>query len=508
MMKYSLSFSSETICPAISMLPTIVSRSLSDLRLTARFLPFLFRNKPPACFFRAAFVRFRRHPWRLFLAIARHSLRYASLWTRTPTETSLLLVSSEPPSFASAALHGGFSSLSLKRSLREPSLRLASPCGVGKGCIQAVTIGLNTHLKKSKLRFKKLPPACADMADRPPCLRSKSTALGQALFIILMLCSQNLGAENIRGNVAGFVAKADDEVNFRLEELSVIDSPKKTRLQSGVEIQISIPAKMQHYQNGFAFFLYKNVSPQPKANKQSYDGTRVYMRLLPSRDFMYIRIPFDEEHDITGDALTQLLPMPVKPEDFPLIATILPVSKGIPDIAFTQNFTIKALPLWKDEGFISVVIDNLLGIPEERVSIIVSGREIAQGELTTLASGIHKIQVSSTHAPVVERTVVIEPGSNINVRISLDYRPPIVTILFPKGAKALLDGHEIDSSSEGVTLEVEAGKHTVTAIIGEYRVSREFFVRPGSRVGIELLVDIKIMEFGNETGNPFGSGDG
>ena len=28
------------------------------------------RSKPPACSFRAAFVRFRRPPWRLFFAIA------------------------------------------------------------------------------------------------------------------------------------------------------------------------------------------------------------------------------------------------------------------------------------------------------------------------------------------------------------------------------------------------------------------------------------------------------
>ena len=33
-------------------------------------LSFPFRSKPPACFFRAAFVRFRRPPWRLFFAIA------------------------------------------------------------------------------------------------------------------------------------------------------------------------------------------------------------------------------------------------------------------------------------------------------------------------------------------------------------------------------------------------------------------------------------------------------
>ena len=43
----------------------------------------------------------------------------------SPPEASLLLASEEPPSFIFAALHGGFSSLSLKRSLREASLRLA-----------------------------------------------------------------------------------------------------------------------------------------------------------------------------------------------------------------------------------------------------------------------------------------------------------------------------------------------------------------------------------------------
>ena len=184
------------------------SRSLSDLRLTARFLPFteeaslllassvppsfafaalrggfsslslgaLFgrrvydshtRSKPPACFFSAAFVRFRRPPWRLFFAIAQRSLRETSLrlaspaaalpkYSRSPAtlrfwrlvseknhqksprslkvrqtprslsdlrltarflpfseEASLLLASSVPPSFAFGALRGDFSSLSL-----------------------------------------------------------------------------------------------------------------------------------------------------------------------------------------------------------------------------------------------------------------------------------------------------------------------------------------------------------------------------------------------------------
>ena len=63
------------------------------------------RSKPPACCWCAAFVRFRRHPWRLFLAIARHSLREASLRLAHQKQASCLLLvcrlrSFSPPSVA------------------------------------------------------------------------------------------------------------------------------------------------------------------------------------------------------------------------------------------------------------------------------------------------------------------------------------------------------------------------------------------------------------------------
>ena len=72
----------------------------------------------------AAYVRFRRPPWRLFLAIARRSLREASLRLASQKQASCLLLPG-PPTFASAALHGGFSSLSLGTLFGRRVLRLA-----------------------------------------------------------------------------------------------------------------------------------------------------------------------------------------------------------------------------------------------------------------------------------------------------------------------------------------------------------------------------------------------
>jgi hypothetical protein len=39
-------------------------------------------------------------------------------------------------------------------------------------------------------------------------------------------------------------------------------------------------------------------------------------------------------------------------------------------------------------------------------------------------------------------------------------------------------------------------------------VSRTFNVRPGSRVRIDLVVDIEIVDFGGGTGSEYGAGDG
>ena len=323
--------------------------------------------------------------------------------------------------------------------------------------------------------------------------------------LAFIVCAQILHAESVRGTVVGSIG--DDGVTFHSDDIVVVEAQAVPDYQEGLELQIDIPENLQRYPNSFALLLYSKVSPTPEIGRQSYTGTRVYMRLIPPRDSMFLRIPFSENHSIIGDALTYLLPMPVKPEEFPLLLTILPMVKGVPDSVYSQNFTIRASELWKNEGTVTVTLTNLSGSPEEIVMITIDGDEVVQGEKITLDAGIHKIHVRSTHAPIFEQTVVVEPGEAIDVPISLDYRPPEMTVNFLEGSRVLLDGKEIEMNRNTVTLEIEPGEHEVTGILGDYKTSKRFSIRPGGRVNIELLFDIKITEYGNESGNPFGSGE-
>lgn len=331
--------------------------------------------------------------------------------------------------------------------------------------------------------------------------------------LITMLCmavliSNPVFAENIRGKNAGTLQDEGSRVVFHPEELVVIDIDSIPDFQEGMEIRLEIPSALRRYQNSFAVLIFRNISPDPSPDNRSYSGTRAYMRLLPSRDSTFVRIPFSDEHGISGDALTDVLPVSIKADQFPLLLTVLPVMKGIPDSAFTEELSVGVMPLWKNVGVLTVGIANPSGNPDEIISLMVDGNEIEPNSDLTLNSGIHRVRVTSTHAPTVERTVAIEPGQELSLNLILDYRPPELTVNIPEGSIVLLDGEEIDVSGDVTVLETTPGDHIITYSLGNLEVNRSFTIRPGAKVKIDLVIEIDIVEYGESAGSEYGAGDG
>ncbi|MCK5737082.1 MAG: hypothetical protein KAH21_11415 [Spirochaetaceae bacterium] len=329
-----------------------------------------------------------------------------------------------------------------------------------------------------------------------------------SILVLSIFISMPAQAENIRGEISGTAEINGSGISFNPEDLVIIESGKIPAFQEGIELRLEIPEALNRYQNSFALLIFRDVTPSPSQENRSYIGTRAYMRLLPSRSSAFIRIPFSENHGITGDALTDVLPLPVTTGQFPLLITVLPVMKGIPDSAFQENLSISAVPLWKDEGALTVDIANPSGNPEEIVNITVDGRDITPGEELILSAGIHRIRASSTHAPTVEKTIAIEPGQVLSLSLPLDYRPPELTVSIPDGAFILLDGEIIETSESIAILETLPGDHMITYSLGNLEVNRHFTVRPGGKVKIELIIDIEIVDMGNGSGSEYGAGDG
>jgi len=333
----------------------------------------------------------------------------------------------------------------------------------------------------------------------------------KVLYLALLLALVSgvllpLHAENIRGNVAGVLDENNDLVSFHLENIVIIRPGDIPEMQEGMELLIQIPHALHQFQNSFALLIYRELSPPPEINTISYTGSRAYMRLLPLRESTYIRIPFIDEHEISGGALTDVLPIAISADQFPLILTVTPIVKGIPDSAFREKLTIKTLPLWKNQGVLTVNIENPSDNPDEEIAATVNGEPLILGQGVSLPAGIHRISVTSTHAPTVEKTIAIEPGEEISLDFTLDYRPPKLTISVPTGASLFLDGKAVEGEGAIWVIETEPGTHVVAFILGDVKIDRSFIVLPGSHVKIDLLVDINILEFDENTGGEYSIG--
>jgi len=315
------------------------------------------------------------------------------------------------------------------------------------------------------------------------------------LFLFFILSTASVYSENIRGKNAGILQIDGSTVELKPEELLTIVYPDEiSAFHEGIEIQIQIPLLLRKLRNSFALMIYRSVSPKPGEGRNEYSGARIHMEIIPAREKTFVRIPFSETHGITKNALTSILPIPVSTEQFPLLAVILPIMKGIPDAAFSEKLIISAIPIWKNEGSLTINITNPSGNPEEIIEVTVDKEVIELNEAIELSAGIHSVRVASTHAPTIEETIALEPGEETVLNLELDYRPPELTIHIPEGAIVRLDGKLIETDDNVKVIVTDPRNHSISYTFGELEVSRDFTVQPGSRISINLLVDVKITE--------------
>lgn len=327
-------------------------------------------------------------------------------------------------------------------------------------------------------------------------------------LLLFVLSIASVYSENIRGKTTGTLQINGPAVEFKPEEQVIITHPDEIlAFQEGIEIQVEIPPSLREFRNSFALMIYKDISLDSEGNRNEYRGTKIHMELIPARERTFVRIPFSKTHEITGDALTSVLSTPINAEQFPLLVTVLPIMKGIPDTAFSRKLIIRTVPIWKNEGSLRVNITNLSEDSEETVEVTVDKTTIELNKAVKLPAGIHKVRVASTHAPAIEQTIAVEPGEEITLNLELDYSPPELTIHIPQGVIIRLDGRPIEVDDTVEVIEVAPGNHSISYTLGELEVSRNFIVQSGSKMNINLFIDVEITERSDSGGSEYGKDD-
>ncbi len=281
-------------------------------------------------------------------------------------------------------------------------------------------------------------------------------------------------------------------VEIGLEDLAAVDYLYDNPFVQGVELVFSIPESTRNFRNSFALYLYRAVSPRPDGDMSQYRGSQFFMQIIPYTAEFSLKIPFARDHTLRKDA-DSVVTAPVGAEDFPLLITMLPISKGLPDMARRSAVTVRARPLYENRGGLKIDIEGSGGDTAEDVRIRIDGAGVDwPRDYYPLAPGFHNVEIENSAGGRRDFTIAVEAGKFTEIHHIPEAAAPRLNFTPREGVTYLLDGKEITPEEAVAGMTCEPGTHVVGIRVGEsLLLTEEYTLLPGENITISL--DARIL---------------
>jgi hypothetical protein len=323
-----------------------------------------------------------------------------------------------------------------------------------------------------------------------------------SVVLSLLLLGMSVHSEHIRGLVTQEIQlNVHQEQELSLEmtanELIVIALGGSTRFIRGIQIDVVLSDVLKRYSDSFGLSIYYDIEPRPHRGMRAFTGRKAFFSVLPFTNKSYAKIPLTEGQQ-TGAMPPGMLGITevIKPSGFPLILTIQPIMKGVPDSVMNRKifFTIR-LDIEK-RGLLDVNLIKPPGFEKEEAAILLDEEQVKTKDFPLeLPSGLHKIAVVSDVFKPTTMNFALTPGQETILEIVLEPSISTLTIESIEGATVYLDGEKLSlSDSRGGRIQLTEGSHTIRFKLGEYSISKTFTVIRGKNYNVSLVFDIEMNE--------------
>lgn len=322
--------------------------------------------------------------------------------------------------------------------------------------------------------------------------------LAASLFVVI---SGGAWSESVYGNIVhseNIDISAAGSFSLHLEELASISFKDTYGLIEAVEIEIGVPEIIAESRNSFALFLYNNCTPAPSADRKTYTCEQAFMDILPAGNTLFYHLPVIPDYRKRTSFDTIVADNQFPAAGFPLLLTIMPVMKGIPDGAYTVPFDIHVRPILKNRGIVQLVIESEEGsldkdLPSSLEVFLDNTINSTIDEPFLLEPGIHTVLVTSADYIEKKRSFTLDKGEIKNIIVTLEKRAPEILLEAPENAKTFLDGERFEYLP-GESIQLTEGEHTVLFQLGDYSLSKKINVEKGKSYTISLSLDIIVKE--------------
>lgn len=319
-------------------------------------------------------------------------------------------------------------------------------------------------------------------------------------IIMLFTLLPGISADVIHGRMIEVSALGNGSANTRSLPLSLEDNwgiilESERDLLRGIEIQFELPEQADLYPGTYAVFFYGGVLPVPDRETNSYQGTLLFFKVIDGGRKLFVQLPLESAAGFGPMPDTHVHRSTLSSVNFPLIFAVMPIMKGIPDRAGRAVFSAQVRPIYKNLGKLvfSFSTDGKPSPDAGDVRIFIDDKPHAFSERgINIEPGIRRVRIEKDgHSPFLS-TVGLDRGKAARVDVSFRKNESYIRLDAPSGTRAFLDGKSMDLDRKEIT--VEPGEHTLSLKLGDYQISKKFYVEPGKSYSLSLFLDILINQ--------------
>jgi hypothetical protein len=311
------------------------------------------------------------------------------------------------------------------------------------------------------------------------------------LVLLLIIITFSAFSDTIRGEVSSIIAINSEKSNtdFKLYNLIGLELEASPFI-NGLELVLTIPEELNRYRDSFMLNIYHKLDRSPVESEKNYRAEPLLTSILPGTTKMFITIPIEEISN------TELLPGSIITDkidkaDFPLLFSITPVMKGIPNSVLSSIFNLELRPILNNKGILKLDISGQTN--GNKITILLNGKKTALKNEYSLDVGIHQIIVLSNHFKEISESFVINRAEETQLNLKMEQILSTVIFEAPRGSEIILDGNKISSSS-GDELQIKPGEHVVRIELEDYHLSKKFTIEPEKNYKISLFLDILVQD--------------
>lgn len=321
-----------------------------------------------------------------------------------------------------------------------------------------------------------------------------------ALPILALLLPAGLPADPVRALVVEVLrlpveAGFEKTVELGLEEGLVLELPADSSYLTGVRVELVLSNLLKKYFDHYALAVYTNLKPSPQRSVRFYEGSRALLQYLPFLNRIYLQLPLGEPAGQEPLPVgTYTVPKPLQRGDFPILVTMVPLAKGVPEAVAAGKFYLSVRPAVRKQGLVEIRLRYPAGREKEPLTLYIDDRQVEpeSGSLE-LEAGMHQLRVVSGAFREVNLGFAVESGKTSSVEVNLEEAVGLLTIDAPQGAEVYLDGDRLPARTSQ-SVPIAEGTHLLRVKLADYSVSKKFVVQPGRHYHLSVVFDIIVVE--------------